>query len=106
MKVPFLHAHNIMTYKINNTVLIPLECIAYKKLENIPQGTNIYTDKNLPKSKVVKFSKNSMRKFRADEKMQTSKIQQSEKQSSGGFVENIKKSVSNFFFKLSVAWQL
>lgn len=106
LKVPFLPAPNIMTYKINNTVLIPLECIAYKKLENITQGTNIYTDKNLPKSKVVKFAKNSMRKFRADEKMQTSKIQQSEKQSSGGFIENIKKSVSNFLFKLSVAWQL
>ena len=106
-KVTFLTATpNIMTYKINDTVLIPIEYIAHKKFGNILQGANIYTNKNLKKSNAVNFSKNSMRKFHAEEKMPTSKINQSEKQSSDGFVENIKKSVSNFLFKLSVAWQL
>ncbi len=37
MKVQFLPASNIMTYKIHNIALIPLECIVYKKLENIPK---------------------------------------------------------------------
>ena len=102
-KVPFLPAQNIMTYKINNTVLIPPEYIVHKKLGNILQGTSIYT--NVKKSNVVKFSKTSMKKFNSNEKIKTSKNLKLNEKSKSGFVESIKKSVSDFFLKLSISWQ-
>ncbi len=84
-KVSFLPAPNIMTYKINDTVLIPIEYI-------------------IKKSDAVKFSKTSMKKFHFNEK--TSQNLQLDKKSDGGLIQNIKKSVSDFFLKLSVSWQV
>lgn len=45
---------NISTYKINDTILIPIEAVEYKRLENLPPNLNIYTQVNLKKYKTSK----------------------------------------------------
>ena len=96
-KVPFPDSPNVMTYKVDDVILIPIECVTYKKLASLPQGANIYTGDRLPKANVAKVSSLSMKKYRPIKK--TSKTEHLE---STSLLKSIKQSIKNFLYKLAL----
>ena len=96
-KIPFPSSPNVMTYKVDDVILIPIESISYKRLASLPQGANVYTDTRLPKANVAKVSVSSMKKYRPAKK--TSKIEHLEPTS---LFQTIKKSVMNFLYNLQI----
>ena len=97
-KVPF---EKFMTYKVNKTILIPIECANYKRLENLPPNASIYTRANVKKFSVGKASKVSRKKYNSAQNQNTvAKIeipQPAEKSSGGGIIAGVKKFFSNLF---------
>lgn len=86
---------NILTYKINDTILIPIECVNYKKLENLPPNANIYTRLNVKKFNTGTFTKNYNKNFfPLSPKLETV---QSEKTSNEGLIETVKKIFGKLF---------
>ena len=96
-KIPFPDSPNVMTYKVDDVILIPIECVTYKKLASLPQGANIYTGDRLPKANVAKVSSLSMKKYRPIKK--TSKTEHLE---STSLLKSIKQSIKNFLYKLAL----
>ena len=96
-KVPFPDSPNVMTYKVGDVILIPIECVAYKKSANLPPGANIYTSTGLPRAKDAKISGASMKKYRP-----TKKTSKTEPSKSTSLFQNVKKSVINFLYKLQI----
>ena len=96
-KVPFPDSPNVMTYKVGDVILIPIECVAYKKSANLPPGANIYTGTGLPRANIAKISGASMKKYRP-----TKKTSKTEPSKSTSLFQNVKKSVINFLYKLQI----
>ena len=98
---------NISTYRINDTILIPIEAVEYKRLENLPPNLNIYTQTNFKSRRAGTFSKVSMKKYRASKKVPRSseiEISHTEKQTSEeGLLATIKNFFSNLFGKKNTA---
>ena len=100
-KVPFSFlGKNIMTYKINDTILIPPECVTHKRLENLPHNINIYAPASLKKCSTGKRHKFSKTKYKFRQMQNSlSKIETSaadKKSSENGMAATIKKYFSNF----------
>lgn len=94
-KIPFAFSgKNISTYKINDTILIPIEWVNYKRVESLPPNASIYTRANVKKFHTGTFTKTYKKKFfPRSQKVETV---QSEKTSDEGLIETVKK----FFGKL------
>ena len=96
-KVPFPGFSEVMTYKVDDVILIPIECVSHKKLAALPYGANIYTGTHLTKSNVSRFSKVSMKKYNSTKKKPTSKISHLETPS---LLQTIKTSINKFLDRL------
>ena len=100
-KVPFMpDAPNVMTYKVDDIVLIPIEYVSYKRLESLPLGASIYSNVGSPKSNVTKFSRRPMKKYRPRKKSEPQKTLTSESSSS---LAKIKNSVLDFLCRLGAS---
>ena len=96
-KVPFPDSPNVMTYKVDDVILIPMECVAHKKLAGLPRGANIYTGTGLPRATIAKVSGASMKKYRSTKK--TSKAEHLEPMS---LFQTIKQFVINFLYRMPI----
>ena len=100
-KVPFPDAPNVMTYKVDDVILIPIEYIFHKKLENLPYGANIYTATGLPKSKVAKFSGTSIKTYRTNKNKNRS---ENPPLKSDSLSKSVKQFIKEFIYRLTLSF--